>query len=107
MKDTHINQFYIENRGIIQISVRLTPQSSSNKIEDIYTDASGSEWLKVRITAVPENNKANIALVKLLAKHLSIPKSGISIISGHTNRNKRLDLGKSTPELLAKLSNLH
>jgi uncharacterized protein YggU (UPF0235/DUF167 family) len=106
MKNTHINQFYVEKNGDVHISVRLTPQSSSNKIEDIYTDNIGMKWLKVRVIAVPDNNKANLSLVKLLAKYLCVPKSGISIISGHKNRNKRLELGKPTPELLEKLFDL-
>lgn len=70
--------------------VRLTPKASHSKIGEVIEDASGQQVLKVFVTAVPENNKANEALVKLLAKHLGVSKTSIEIISGHTDRNKRI-----------------
>jgi hypothetical protein len=46
--------------------------------------------LKVSVTAVPEDGKANAALVDLLAKTLHIAKRSITIASGATDRRKVL-----------------
>ena len=44
--------------------------------------------LRIRVKALPENGKANEALVSLLASVSGIPKSQIRIIKGFTSRNK-------------------
>lgn len=74
--------------GGILLFVRLTPKASRNIIGEAFVDASGQGWLKVYVTAVPENGKANGALVSLLAKTWKIPRTAMEIISGHTDRQK-------------------
>lgn len=44
----------------------------------------------VYVTAIAEDNKANEAMIRLLAKHLDVAVSRLSIVRGHTNRNKLL-----------------
>lgn len=43
---------------------------------------------KIRLTAPPIDGAANEALVKFLSDTLSLPKSHIEIVSGHTSREK-------------------
>lgn len=54
------------------------------------TDEQGRTILKISVTAIAENGKANEALIKLLSKTLKHPKTAIEIRSGHTDRNKVL-----------------
>lgn len=68
--------------------VRLTPHASHNAVDAMEIDLLGQPTLKVRVTAPPEDNKANLALLILLAKHLKVPKSTLSIVKGHRTRNK-------------------
>jgi uncharacterized protein (TIGR00251 family) len=68
--------------------IRLTPKSAKDQIVGIENDANGNPYLKVKVRAVPEKGKANIALINLLAKSLGLPKSSIEVISGHTSRAK-------------------
>lgn len=75
------------------IPIHLTPKASRNCIEGWVKDAAGKEWLKVRITAVPEDGKANKALVAFLAKQLRLPASHLVITSGYTSRYKRIKIG--------------
>ena len=70
------------------VAVRLTPKSSANAIRGIARDAGGSVHLKVSVTAVPENGKANAALLKLLAKTWKLPKTSLTVASGATSRRK-------------------
>ena len=67
----------------VTLSIRIQPRASKN---EIVTMESGG--LKIRLTAPPVDGAANEALVKFLADTLSIPKSHIEIVSGHTSREK-------------------
>jgi uncharacterized protein YggU (UPF0235/DUF167 family) len=71
-----------------ELVVRLTPKASHSKIVDIAIDTDGQLYLKVYVTAVPEDNKANKALLALLSKAFHLPKSSLHIISGLTDRRK-------------------
>jgi uncharacterized protein YggU (UPF0235/DUF167 family) len=72
----------------LRLSVRLTPNGGRDVLERLETSADDDVVLKARVSAVPENGKANKALIALLAKSLRVPKSTISFISGETARKK-------------------
>lgn len=72
--------------------VRVTPNSASNKIVGKLIDEKNQEWVKITISAVPQDNEANFELIKFLAKILKISKSEITIIRGETSRLKVLKI---------------
>jgi uncharacterized protein (TIGR00251 family) len=78
-----------------RLSIRVTPRASQNKVGGVYVASDGREWLKVYVTAPAEDNKANDAVIALLAKQLKIAKSDIEIITGHQSRQKVLLLPAS------------
>lgn len=90
MHHTIAPSFFKEIPGGVEFLVRLTPKASSNRIADVIQDSGGQFILKAYVTAVPENNKANEALIKLLAKTWGVPKTSFTIVSGLTDRNKRI-----------------
>jgi uncharacterized protein YggU (UPF0235/DUF167 family) len=55
---------------------------------------------------VPEDGKANKALILLLADTLRLPKSSISIVSGETARKKILRIDGDPEDLEKKLKKL-
>ena len=65
-----------------EIALRVTPKASRNAIE--MRDGA----LRVYVTCVPEDGKANAAVQKLLAKTLGIAKSRLTLIRGQTARAK-------------------
>lgn len=69
--------------GII-VRLKIVPNSSKNEI--ILED----EFIKVKITAQPIENKANKALVEFLSKQFKIPKSCIEILKGETSKEKTI-----------------
>lgn len=79
-----------QHREGIILDVRLTPNAAQNQIVRTETDANGNPQLRVSVTAVPENGKANKALATLLSKKLRLPKSSIRLIAGGQSRNKTL-----------------
>ena len=61
--------------------------------------------LKVRVTAPPTNGEANQAVIRLLARTLKVPPSGIRIVRGRTSRQKTLEVeGLSVDEIRQRLS---
>ena len=72
----------------VAIAVRLTPRAAADRIRGLARNAAGAPVLLVSVTAVPEKGKANAALIRLLAKAWSVPKTSLTVISGASDRNK-------------------
>jgi uncharacterized protein YggU (UPF0235/DUF167 family) len=70
--------------------VRLTPRASSNRIGETLETLDGASVLTVYVTEIPENGKANKALIQLLAREYKIPVSKIQIVRGHKGREKMI-----------------
>ncbi|WP_372682638.1 DUF167 domain-containing protein [Desulfosarcina sp.] len=70
--------------GLI-FKIRVQPRSSKNQVAGVYGDA-----LKINLTAPPVDNAANKACGVFLAGLLSVAKSAVTIVSGHTGRNKQV-----------------
>lgn len=66
-----------------EISLRVTPKAARNSLKRAEDGS-----LRAYVTTVPENGKANAAVVKLLSKALGIPKSRLDLIRGATARDK-------------------
>lgn len=76
--------------GGLVVHVRLTPKAAFDRIEGVNVRDDGSPVLTVRVRAVPEDGKANKALLKLLSKSLSHPVGKLSLVAGHKSRIKRI-----------------
>jgi hypothetical protein len=86
------------------LSVRVTPRSSKPGIGEWKTDPGGRSFLEVKVAAAPADGAANEEVVKLLARALDLPKSGLVMVSGHSARLKRLEVPLDGEELRARLS---
>ena len=82
--------FFKRRAGGIELHVRLTPKSSREALDGSEIRDDGACVLKARVRAVPEDGKANAALIALLATQLKVPASRISLASGATARQKTL-----------------
>lgn len=90
--------FYEKTHHSFILRVRVTPNSSKCAVSGIFTDSQGQNYLKINLTAVPEKGKANLELIRFLSKTLKQSKSAFALISGETDRYKRLELTTSTPD---------
>lgn len=86
------------------IGIRVTPRSARPGIGEWRTDPSGRSFLEVRVAAAPADGAANDEVVKLLAKALGLPKSSLTIVSGHNARLKRIELPLNEAEIRARIS---
>jgi uncharacterized protein len=89
--------------GGVKVTIRLTPKAGANRIDGVAVDADGRAMLKVSVTAVPEDGKANAALIKLLAKEWRVPRTSIEVILGATDRRKVLFISGDAEELRHRL----
>jgi uncharacterized protein YggU (UPF0235/DUF167 family) len=90
----------------VSFQVRLTPKGGRDALDGWATASDGTEHLKARVRSVPEDGKANAALVSLLAEKLDVPKSAIRIASGAASRLKRVEIAGPSAALAARLENL-
>lgn len=65
------------------IIVKIHPNSSINKIEKISENC-----YSIYTVAQPHENKANEALIKILANYLDVAPSLITILKGHKAKTK-------------------
>ncbi|WP_010298863.1 DUF167 domain-containing protein [Candidatus Odyssella thessalonicensis] len=88
--------FYSVQGSKVVIYIRLSPKSSKDAIGGIYKDDRERRMLKISVTAPAEDNKANQALIKFLAKKLKIAPSQLTLLQGHTHRNKTVAIESNT-----------
>ena len=65
-----------------EIALRVTPKTSRNAL------VPGEGGLRAYVTVAPEDGKANAEVTKLLAKALGVAKSRLTLLRGHTARDK-------------------
>ena len=73
----------------VVIQVKVIPNSSKCCCEGWKEGV-----LRVRVPASPEKGKANAQLIEVLAEFFDTAKSNISILSGHSSRNKRVQINR-------------
>ena len=90
-------------RDGIHVAVHLTPKASKAAIGDMATDADSKSILKARVTAAPDQSKANAPLCKLLAKEWGLAPSRSSVVSGATSRHKTVRIDDAGADILRDL----
>lgn len=69
------------------IKIKVIPGASENKIIGMWQD-----MLKLKVTAQPEDGKANKACIELISKKFGIPRNKVRLLKGHTSREKLIEI---------------
>ena len=77
--------------GAIRLAVQITPNAKKTEVVGLLDDA-----LKLRLQAQPVEGKANEALVRFLAKALGVPRGAVTIMHGHANKRKLVEVVSAT-----------
>lgn len=81
------------------IKVRVTPRASHERVE------TKGGTIRVYVCSAPVDGEANEAVVKCLAKALGLSKSSITILKGHTSRDKLVQIaGLDAQSTLSRIS---
>ena len=70
-----------------RVRVRVAPGATRAAVVGRH----GEAW-KVRVAAAPERGRANEAVLRLLAEALRVPRDAVTLVSGHTGRDKIVEL---------------
>jgi uncharacterized protein len=62
--------------------------------------------LKARVRAAASEGEANGALVRLIARTLSVPPTSVSVVAGETARIKRIKIAGNADALATNLESL-
>jgi uncharacterized protein YggU (UPF0235/DUF167 family) len=87
MTAASLPEWLIDASGDAYLLVRVTPRAGTNSIAEPRDGR-----LLLRVTAAPEDGKANAAACKLVAKKLRIGKTSVNVTSGETARDKTLTI---------------
>lgn len=71
----------------MRVKVKVKTGSGKNEVNETEKDC-----FDVKVTVQPEKGKANEKVIELLSKHLKVPKSRITIVSGQTYKEKVIEI---------------
>lgn len=74
-----------ESKKGLTFDIKVTPRATCAGIAGVQDEA-----LKVKVTALPVEDAANAACIKLLAKELGVKKSQMEIFAGRKSRQKTI-----------------
>jgi len=80
-----------------RLRLRVSPGAGRAEIVGRHGDA----W-KVRVAAPPEQGRANAAVLRLVAETLALPRSAVTLVSGHGSRDKIVELAGMEPAHIAR-----
>jgi uncharacterized protein len=80
-----------------RLRLRVSPGAGRAAIVGRY----GEGW-KVRVTAPPEGGRANDAVLRLLADTLAVPRDTVTLVSGHSGRDKIVELAGLGPAVVER-----
>jgi len=80
----------LNDKGEVYLAIKVIPGSSKTEFREIMADGT----YKIAIAAAPEKGKANIELIKFLAREFKVLKSRLVIISGAGERTKLVKIIK-------------
>jgi uncharacterized protein YggU (UPF0235/DUF167 family) len=89
--------------GGIVVACRLTPKGGRDVIDGAATLADGTRVLLARVRAVPEDGKANDALLRLIADRAGVPASRATLVAGAKSRIKQVAISGDPAALIAEL----
>lgn len=81
-----------------RLTVHVTARASRNEIAGTRAGA-----LSVRVTAPPEDGKANKAVCELIASALGVPKSAVRVVMGGSSRTKVVEADGVTADGVERL----
>jgi uncharacterized protein (TIGR00251 family) len=86
----------------VTLRVRVVPRAGRNAVAGTREEA-----LLVRLAAAPVDGAANDALVAFLAELFDRPTRDITLVSGHTSRDKRVSIaGATEADVAARLTDI-
>lgn len=98
---------FIREKDGIKFQVKVVPNASKNHIGEIALDGNQKPYLKISVNCAPVDNKANKAVIALLAQTWKLKKTQITIKQGSLAKNKLIHITGDPDALLSRLPNFN
>jgi uncharacterized protein (TIGR00251 family) len=83
----------------LRLTIKVVPGSSRTAVVGRF----GEGW-RIAVSAPPEKGRANAALEILLAEVLALPRADVTVVSGHGQPRKQVEItGLEREEIDARL----
>jgi hypothetical protein len=82
----------------VLVYVRVTPRSDRNAVNGVVARG-GVARIAIKVSAAPEDGKANAAVEQVLAAALGLRRSAAGVAAGHKDRDKTLLIRGNPTEL--------
>jgi uncharacterized protein (TIGR00251 family) len=92
----------VQTDGVV-LMMRLTPKASRDGIDGVKPGPNGT-YVQARVRAVPEDGRANAALVELIADEIGVAKSTVKVVAGQTARLKSVHIAGNPRALEERIS---
>ena len=92
--------------GGVEVAVRVTPRASRPALGGGVGGPGDDAWLAARVTPPPEDGRANMALIALLARALDVAPSACEVVAGNASRRKRVRVAGDVAALERRLAAL-
>jgi hypothetical protein len=79
-----------------QLVVRLTPNARRSEILGWGMDEKGRSVLMVKLAVAPTDGKANLELIKFIARMLDCAESQVVLLRGEASRQKVLEVPEAS-----------
>jgi len=90
--------------SVLESGVKIPLRAYPNAVRDEVLGFTGG-ILQVKVAAPPVKGKANDRLIAFFSQLLDISKGSVSIVKGHTSRNKLIAIdGLSRDDIMKRLS---
>jgi uncharacterized protein YggU (UPF0235/DUF167 family) len=73
---------------VTSLRLHVRPSGRSDRLRGWHADGA----LRVEVTAVPEDGRANEAVIRLLASALGVRRSAVTVKQGAASRSKRIEV---------------
>ncbi len=80
----------LDEKGSVYLKIKAIPGAAKTEVKDVMADGT----IKISVAAQPERGKANIELLRFLAKEFGVPKDSLALVAGAGDRVKLIRIKK-------------
>lgn len=93
----------VDADGSLILNLLVVPRSSRCRFGPLLAGSPDGDLIKVAVMSAPVDGAANTAVIELIAKTFSLPRSSIEIVRGATSRRKTCRIQGLTSERVEAL----
>lgn len=82
-----MSNFYVWENNDLLLTLYIIPNAKQDEVVGPY-----QHGFKIKIKAIPQDNKANLHIIKLLSQWFKVPKNHVTMIKGQQSRFKQFKI---------------